>query len=407
MAALDPTVILAPTASPFTLVPIIKDLVRTRFPVPGSIFLVEGIEVAPLSKTGRWQVVRLILGDGELCIQALLSDTMHRFVHSHEVSVGTYVRVDDFQFRTSDTLEEHGAAKKMIFLVVHDLSTVGWNRSVQDLFEQQRQQHEQQQQPPEQHGQQQPSEKHEMPVLEETIVPSIEQSPARKTALPPRSAPSTPTKPHPSRKSRPRRQGLVQNNSAADAFDKFEDLAFSHRKSSKTPTKSPAKPSSVSTSEKRPMIPIALPRDWHDVQTPLKLTTLRSIPNLPYQQNWSCNILAIITYLSPVEASHLPPYKQRTARIADPSTAKQVLLTVFLNPEEFNPSVGNAVLLIGVKNHRFDGGSLKKYASDTIREKWWMEDPWELKWCDVRGIKAWWAEMEAYLVTQIAEEVVI
>ncbi|KAG6012376.1 hypothetical protein E4U54_007581 [Claviceps lovelessii] len=396
MAALDPIVTIAPTASPFTLVPVIKDLVRTRFPISGSIFLVEGIEVASLTKTGRWQVVRLLLGDGELCIQALLSDTMHRFVHSGEVSVGTYVRADDFRFRTSDYLDVHGASKKMVFLVVHDLSTVGWNRSVQRLSRQQRQQ---------QPGQQQP-EQYEAAPSEETTLPSIDRSPTTKPASPPKSVPSTPTKAPLLIKSRPSRQGLAQRNSAADAFEKFEVLAFPHRKSPKTPSKSPSKPSSMHGSAKQPMIPIALARDWHDVQTPLKLTTLRSVPNLPYQQNWSCNILAIITYLSPVEASHLPPYKQRTARVADPSTAKQVHLTVFLNPEEFNPTVGNALLLIGVKNHKYDGGSLKKYASDTVREKWWMEDPWELKWCDVGGIKAWWAEMEAYLATQKADEVV-
>jgi hypothetical protein len=94
------------------------------------------------------------------------------------------------------------------------------------------------------------------------------------------------------------------------------------------------------------------------------------------------------------------------ARITDPSTAKQVHLTVFLDPDQFNPKVGSAVLLTGVKNHRFDGGSLKKYASDKALGKWWFEDPWELAWCDVRGIKDWWAEMEAYFASQMSEEVI-
>ncbi|KAG5928329.1 hypothetical protein E4U42_000826 [Claviceps africana] len=396
MASLDPTVTIAPTASPFTLVPIIKDLVRTRFPVQGSIFLVEDIEVAALTKTGRWLALRLLLGDGELCIQALLSDTMHRFVHSGEISVGTYVRADDYQFRTRDILDQDGASKKMVFLVVHDLTTVGWNRSVQELSKQRRSQHEQQQ-----------SKQSEVALLDGTTAPSIDQSsPARKPKSPSRSVFGTPTTAHGSKKSKSSLQAVAQDNSAAHAFEEFEALAFTHRKPPKTPLKSPSKPSSINASDKQPMMPIALPRDWHDVQMPLKLTTLRSIPNLPYQQNWSCNILAIVTYLSPVEASHLPPYKQRTARVADPSTAKQVHLTVFLNPEDFNPTVGNTVLLIGVKNHKYDGGSLKKYASDTVLEKWWMEDPWGLKWCDVQGIKAWWAEMEAYLATQTAEKAI-
>lgn len=112
--------------------------------------------------------------------------------------------------------------------------------------------------------------------------------------------------------------------------------------------------------------------------------------------------MAIVVQLSPVEISELPPYRQRTARLADPSTAKQVHLTVFLDPEEFSPEVGNAVLLTGVKNHVFDGGSLRKYASDgKDGRRWWFEEPWELGWCDVKGIKEWWAQMEAFMAEDL------
>jgi hypothetical protein len=69
-----------------------------------------------------------------------------------------------------------------------------------------------------------------------------------------------------------------------------------------------------------------------------------------------------------------------------------VLLTVFLDPDDFSPAVGSVVLLLGVKNHRFDGGSLKKYASDRPRSggRWWFEEPKELGWCDVAGMREWW-----------------
>lgn len=396
----------ASNASPFTLVPTIKHLVRTRFPVPGSIFLVEDIQIASLTETGRWQVVRLLLGDGELCIQAVLGDAMHRFVHTREISVGTYVRVDDHQLRVKRHVDEHGESKQIIFLVVHNLSTVGRNRPVQELHKEK--QHEQ-----EEEGILTPG--------EEPVTPQMETSPERKSPSAFGSVSGPPTKAHPSSKpsrnpsrtSEPESKHALQNAATADAFEEFEALTFPVKKSlnstSKSPSKAPRADTSDTsdTSDKQSMVPIALARDWHalnDLQTPLKLTTLRSIPNLPYQQNWSCNVLAIMTYLSPVEASNLPPYKQRTARIADPSTSKQVHLTVFLDPEEFTPTVGNAVLLTGVKNHKYDGGSLKKYASDKMRGKWWIEDPRELKWCDVQGIKAWWAEMEAYLASQLSEE---
>ncbi|KAG5956796.1 hypothetical protein E4U58_006423 [Claviceps cyperi] len=396
MAALDPTAIVAaPSVPPFTLIPIIKDLVRTRYPIPGSIFLVEDVQIVSLTATGRWQVARLLLGDGEFCIQAILGDTMHRFVHTCEVAVGTYVRVDDFQLRTNDNLDERGSSNKMVFLVVHDLSTVGWNRSVQELHEHQRQQHEQQQEGEEEEegGEIQ---QYQVALSKNSTVPEVEQKSVIELESPFCSEFNTPTKARQPRNVKPSGKRTSQNSRNADAFEEFEVLAF-------PPQKSPSKPPSKKASDKQSTVPIPLARDWYDFQTPLKLTTLRSIPTLPYRQNWSCNILAIITYLSPVEASHLPPYKQRTARVADPSTAKHVHLTVFLNPEDFNPTVGSALLLTGVKNHRYDGGSLKKYAGDTIPEKWWIEDPWELKWCDVRGIKAWWADMEAYLATQTSE----
>ncbi|KAL7903731.1 hypothetical protein GGI35DRAFT_485105 [Trichoderma velutinum] len=60
---------------------------------------------------------------------------------------------------------------------------------------------------------------------------------------------------------------------------------------------------------------------------------------------------AIVASSSPVKPSHLPPSKQRTARIADPPTAKRVQLAVFSAPERFTPRVGSAVLLVGVKTH--------------------------------------------------------
>lgn len=135
-----------------------------------------------------------------------------------------------------------------------------------------------------------------------------------------------------------------------------------------------------------------------DPSQALKLTPLRSIPNLPYKQNWMVNVLAVVVSLSPVEPAHLPPYTQRTARLADLSTSKRVLLTVFLDPEEFAPEVGSVVLLVGVKNHRFDGGCLKKYASDRPKDtgsgmcRWWLENPRGLEWCagEVDQLVNWW-----------------
>lgn len=321
-STLDPNAVTLLHDERFEFVPVIRDIVRTRYCVPSSIFLVEGVDTKPVSSSGRWQAIRLLLGDGVLCIQALLSGDMHRFVNTGEVALGSYIRCESFHVRWEQVNHD-----TVVYLVVDDLVTIGWNDSYRAL--------------------QQKRDAAPDPI------PSPEDD--------------------------------EDDAAIEEAFGAFETLTFPLPKPTSKLGKNPLAPSKSQ--------PVALPRDWHDPQAPLKLTTLRSIPHLPYKQNWSCNVLAIVTSLSPVEPSNLPPYKQRTARIADPSTSKRIHLTVFLDPEEFSPQVGSAVLLVGVKNHRFDGGSLKKYASDKKEGRWWFEEPWDLNWCDVAGIKEWWAEM--------------
>lgn len=136
----------------------------------------------------------------------------------------------------------------------------------------------------------------------------------------------------------------------------------------------------------------------NDPTQPLKLTLLQKIPHLPYKQNWMVNVLCVVVSLSEVEACTIPPYVQRTARIADASTTKHVHLTVFLDPAKFTPRLGSVVLLLGVKNHRFDGGSLKKYMSDRAKKgmSWWVQEPGKLGWCEgeVRKLEEWWRGKE-------------
>ncbi|EHK16220.1 uncharacterized protein TRIVIDRAFT_122935, partial [Trichoderma virens Gv29-8] len=334
----------APSQEPFTLRPLIRQMLSTRRCISGSIFIVEGIDVIPVPtatpKDDDTHAIRLVLGDGELCIQALLHPDMFHLVEKRDVFVGCCVREEGHKNKEREKEDERG----MVYLIVNELETAGWNESYMAMWR-----------------------RHERGK-------AVEQ-------------PATPTRPRSQDKGKAQTPGPVDDNDDDDEEDE-EDLenAFEAFEARTFPTAAGDK------SQPQPQ-PIALAKDWHNHQEPLKLTTLRLIPHLPYAQNWSVNVLAIVASLSPVEPSHLPPGKQRTARIADPSTAKQVHLTVFLDPDDFTPRVGSAVLLVGVKNHRFDGGSLKKYASDGKRDsgqRWWFEDPWELSWLDVAGIKSWW-----------------
>ena len=126
---------------PFTLRPVIADLLRTRYPIPGSIFLVEGVDWLRVGRSGSWEAVRLLLGDGELCVQALLDDKMHRFVRPGLIDVGSYVRVQSFELRwvtqkvkaEGDIVKGKGkraearSGERMVYLAVRDLMRIGRN----------------------------------------------------------------------------------------------------------------------------------------------------------------------------------------------------------------------------------------------------------------------------------------
>ncbi|OTA52509.1 hypothetical protein K449DRAFT_340676 [Hypoxylon sp. EC38] len=367
---------------PFEPVPLIADILRTGFCVPGSVFLVEGVDSLHTSKSKRWRAVRLLLGDGELCIQALLSGDMHRYVDHGEVAFGSYVRLERFRLEWKDVsngdggnpstakgkgkqLDHHNAENKMVYLVVEDLALVGWNNALIDTAG----------------------------VVNAQVGPDVAQhenkAEVKAQHLSPAELPEE-------RGAQSFDSGIGIIKEVVDADDDFEVMpnagakAAQNRLDLASRSKNKAAPGNAADAN-------FLPWSSNDPGKPLKLTMLRSIPNLPYKQNWSVNVLAVVSALSDVEPSGLPPYIQRQARLTDPSTDKHVLLTVFLEPEQFAPAVGSVVLLLGVKNHRFDGGSLKKYVSDrpSTGHSWWHENPTQFEWCDVEGLRQWWAESQS------------
>ncbi|KAI0843545.1 hypothetical protein F5Y06DRAFT_255230 [Hypoxylon sp. FL0890] len=360
---------------PFEPVPLIADILRTGYCVPGSVFLVEGVDSLHTSKSKRWRAVRLLLGDGELCIQALLSAEMHRYVDHGEVAFGSYVKLERFRVEWKDTSngargnssaakgkgkerDDHNTENKMVYLVVEDLALVGWNNA----------------------------------LIDTAGVETVQD----KTEAETKAQPPDPTEPLPeARGAQSFDSGIGILKEVVDADDNFEVIPNAAVKAAQNRLDLAARSKNKATPSNAPDTNF-LPWSSNDPGKPLKLTKLRSIPNLPYKQNWSVNVLAVVSALSDVEPSGLPPYIQRQARLTDPSTDKHVLLTVFLEPEQFAPAVGSVVLLLGVKNHRFDGGSLKKYVSDRPAPgySWWYENPTQFGWCDVEGLGRWWAETQ-------------
>lgn len=362
-------VIAADPSRLFTPRPLIAELIRTQYCAPGSILLVESVEAhIPVSR--RYRTVRLLLGDGELCIQALLRPEMHRFVDGGQVFVGCFVQLSGFELKTIQVASDGGSgdAEDMVLLVVRDMATVGWNITYMQMA-----------------GTvgQEPQGMQVLPTASKSQVMSRKGKEVAGVAQEP-DVPFRQRTPH----AVTNREEDINTDDPLGAIGVVADWRSEHVQGKEMPQQhTTASHVTHSTSD-------SLPWTAGDLSKPLKLTPLKSIPNLPYKQNWVVNVLAVVASLSEVEPANLPPYKQRTARLADPSTSKQVHLTVFLEADGFAPEVGSVVLLLGVKNHRFDGGSLKKYGNEKHkdRSKWWFENPKDIDWCDVAGLRRWWDE---------------
>jgi hypothetical protein len=86
---------------------------------------------------------------------------------------------------------------------------------------------------------------------------------------------------------------------------------------------------------------------------------------------------------------HCMPYK-RDLRITDPSTTKQVALSVFVDPANFMPHVGTVALIRNLTTHEWDGGSLNVYKTQCGGREWFLKDPVGIEGCDVEGLRHWW-----------------
>ncbi|KAK4238920.1 hypothetical protein C8A03DRAFT_43399 [Achaetomium macrosporum] len=433
----NPIISLDPT-HPLDPKPLIADILRTKYCIPGSIFLVESIERrVPIPRPDgrrrrRRRAVRLLLGDGELCIQAFVKPEMHCFIDRASVWEGCYVRVDKFRLAWLDM-------RRVVYLVVEDLVTVGWNEEYVGILRREREAEAELGRAREsQAGEEddkalEPGEKgpvdgewentkgedvgSEEDEEDEDI---IQQLVADETSV---TVPDAVSKTPPSKPSSNKVTDEPDYITDSDSDSVFETLDIAAAKVEQrriaisAPAPAPA-PAPASDPDPRQELEAAIirqnrsqnqalnqvtsnnnprPPSWMPINPlqPLKLAPLASIPHLPYRQNWMVNVLAVVTSLAGVEPAHIAPsFKQRTARLADMSTTKRVHLSVFLDPEEFTPEVGRVVLLLGVKNHLFDGGSLRKYVSDRPRNgtSWWIQRPESLDWCrgEVERLRGWW-----------------
>ncbi|KAF5236686.1 hypothetical protein FANTH_11174, partial [Fusarium anthophilum] len=251
---------------PFELKPLVSEILRTKYCVPGSIFLVEGVDRISVSRSGRWQVIRLLLGDGHVCIQAIIAPDMHRFVTTGDIALGAYVRCEKFDVKWKDVGDE-----SMVMLLVRDLITVGWNETYRAL------------------------QKKDEPLPQQIPVPELQA----KSAAQPKPAPEPEPEVKPEVKPAPNQPELpegppmpvfddfmefedVDEAAAEEAFEAFERLMNANRP--KTPQKAPPPPPKTESPRKT----VTLPKPqtptkatlWRKPRTPQKTETLQK-PKTP------------------------------------------------------------------------------------------------------------------------------
>ena len=126
------------------------------------------------------------------------------------------------------------------------------------------------------------------------------------------------------------------------------------------------------------------------IKRPLCIRTLQSISGVHASRNKVFDFFAVIYSIeAQVVKPPMMPLK-RDMRIVDPSTDKKVLVSVFVNPLNFKPSVGTIALFRSLTTHDWDRGMLNAYPQQCEGKNWFIVDPVGVKGCDVPALRNWW-----------------
>ena len=110
------------------------------------------------------------------------------------------------------------------------------------------------------------------------------------------------------------------------------------------------------------------------IMRPLHLLSLAQLSTVPQRQNFLCDVLAVIDWVSPdvvdVRAYLLGP--KREIRLVDPTTDKRVLLSVFVDAHQFGPKPGTVAVFRNLRNHRWEGYSLNAFLNDCRGFRWFF-----------------------------------
>lgn len=129
------------------------------------------------------------------------------------------------------------------------------------------------------------------------------------------------------------------------------------------------------------------------IKSPLRICTLDSLTGRNATRNKVHDVFAIV--YSVQESVVKPPKnmpRKRDIRIVDPSTEKKVLVSVFVDPDNFKPTVGTVALFRNLTTHEWDSGMLNVYHDKCAGKAWFIKDPVEVEGCDVKVLREWWGK---------------
>ncbi|MCJ1405362.1 hypothetical protein MMC11_008589 [Xylographa trunciseda] len=396
------------------LKPVIRELVRTRVYPPFLKLLVDKILIVPqVRKDGKSsEAYRVWLSDGEKSIQAALLRDVHPYFIFGQIREGSFVRITKYKLAKAKRLSGDGT---VLHLLVDDLYAYGHDGrpkpSIEDARLKERraaatstyqrvleapsdEQIASKERVAEEATSSDNASSDEDPVdlvpwydeqsehkpaavaVPEIHVESANRSKRRRHESPSPLQPVSPNVKHP-----PKHPRLSPKQSTT-THKPHNHLATSH----------PTSPTTLHHPFGNP--PALLP-----ITRPLRLKPLSHLTGPHATRNQVLDVFAAVASVTAtlLKCPGMPAgtHYKRELRLADPSTPKLVMLSVFVAPHAFIPPVGTVALFRSVTTNPWDGGSLNAFARDCEGRQWFVPAPRDVPGCDVLGLRMWWLERQA------------
>lgn len=294
-----------------------------------------------------YKAYRLFLSDGEYTIQALLKSELHVLASSSkdDLTPGTVLDIQDYELRTANRPESKGTRPgRVVFLAV-----ARYRRAVPFKLDIQ------------------------LKIIED------EHLPVKRDA-----AALSDEGTNDSLREQKRRQKTAERDEAvvfraavenSNRLEEIEDAIKGENFKDGIQGVSPCYSTTPKTMSSTPM------------STSLKILTLSDLlaPRIPFpKRNYPCNVIAVISWISPqvIQRAHMPP--KRDLRLIDPTIIETVdkrrssvttasslpstsppsmtanwtvgiSMSVFIDAAEFHPPVGTVAFFRGIKTHEWEG----------------------------------------------------